>query len=195
MLIDWIDSPALPGQVDNESDLVARCREVVAQIGEIAGDLPTYLDLGSIEGWNAEIEVALAKTTKLIADGLFHSVDTDAVERVRAWASDPAVIENSTRDARVAHADLRCDQVLVTPHGYRILDWQRPVIVSPDLDLVSMLLGENIDAAKHVDPRSVGLFWMLRLGWAAEAQYDLFPEFRGPLFNNWAAEAVNKILQ
>jgi hypothetical protein len=35
----------------------------------------------------------------------------------------------------------------------------------------------------------------VRLHWAVEAQYELFPASRSPLFDDWAREAVGNILQ
>ena len=45
------------------------------------------------------------------------------------------------------------------------------------------------------DATVVGVFWFLRLHWAVEAQHDLFPDFRGGLFDQWAKEAITQILE
>ena len=50
------------------------------------------------------------------------------------------------------------------------------------------------DPRRHVDAAVVGVFWFPRLHWAVAAQFDLFPEFRGPLFDQWTSEAIAQIL-
>lgn len=194
MVIDWIDAPALHDVLDGDDDLLARSREIVAAIGEIAGELPCYLDVSTAEAWIGEVEIALEKTTKLIHAGRFPSIDTDQVARVRAWATDPQVVDRLTRETRTVNSDLRTDQVLVTPDGYRVLDWQRPLLATPDLDLVSPLLSENVDPRRFVHADADRMYWMLRLHWTALAQHDLFPGFSGPFFDQWADEAVSRIL-
>ena len=100
-----------------------------------------------------------------------------------------------TADPRVIHGDLKADQVFVTPAGYRVIDWQRPVVAPPEVDLVSLLVGQEVDPYEFIDPQVAGIFWFLRLHWAVEAQYELFPATRWPLFDEWAREAVGNILQ
>ena len=194
MVIDWIDAPALHDVLNGADDLLARGRDIVAAIGGIAGELPFYLDVSTADAWTGEVEIALGKTTKLIHDGRFPSIDTDMVRRVRAWATDPQVVDRLTRDTRIVNSDLRTDQVLVTADGYRVLDWQRPVLATPDLDLVSLLLSENVDPRRFVHADADRMYWMLRLHWTALAQHDLFPDFTRPFFDQWADEAIRKIL-
>src|SRR6266568_8072490 len=97
--------------------------------------------------------------------------------------------------------DLTADQIFVTGGGYRVIDWQRPVLGPPAVDLVALLVGAVTDRGpardprRHVDAAVVGVFWFLRLYWAVEAQFDLFPDFRGALFDQWSAEAITHILE
>ena len=91
IVFDWIDAPLLRDQARSEAELVDYGRQVVAQIGEIRGELPVFLEVGSIDTWSAVRE--------------------------------------------------------------------------------------------------------LTLYWAVEAQYDLFPDFRGPLFDQWSAEAITHLLE
>jgi hypothetical protein len=194
MTIDWISAPRLDKVAHGEDELVAHGRRIVAQIGEIAGDLPTYLDVGSVEAWSAVAQGVLEKMTKLIGDGRFTLTDLATVDRVRAFTRSDAVLAAVTAGPRVAHGDLKADQVFVTADGYRLIDWQRPVLAPPDIDLVTLLDGEGIDPRKYVDPTVVAVFWFLHLHWAVEAQFDLFPDRRWPLFDQWGHEATDHIL-
>src|SRR5207248_90678 len=114
------EAPPLRDEARGEAELVARGRQVVAQIGQIQGDLPVYLDIGSVDAWSAVGEVALEKLGKLVQDGRFPSTDLDAVERVRRWAASARVIEKVTQCPRVIHGDLTAEQVFVTGDGYRV---------------------------------------------------------------------------
>lgn len=201
MTLDWIDAPLLRDEARSESELVDHGRQVVAQIGEIRGDLPVYLDIGSVDAWSAVVEVALEKLRKLVLDGRFGSTELDAVDRVRRWATSARVVNTVTECPRVIHGDLTAEQVFLTGDGYRVIDWQRPVVGPPEVDLVALLvgtigtpIGQRLEPRRHIDATIVGVFWILRLYWAVEAQFDLFPDFRGPLFDQWSAEAISHIL-
>jgi hypothetical protein len=77
---------------------------------------------------------------------------------------------------------------------YRVIDWQRPVIGPPEVDLVSLLVAQRIDPRAYAAREAIGVFWFLFLRWAVVAQAELFPNFTGPLFGRWAAVAVGQIL-
>jgi hypothetical protein len=194
MTFEWIDAPRLRDEAYSTSALIAHARCVIDQIGAIQGDLPVYLDLGSGEKWASESETALARLTTLINDRRFTSVDLDAVNRLRDWANSAPVVEAVAHHSRLIHADFRADQVFVQRDGYRLIDWQRPVIAPPEVDLVTLLVGKKIDPHPYVDPVAIGIHWFLMLRWAVEAQYTIFPNERWPIFNHWAAEAVAHIL-
>jgi hypothetical protein len=87
------------------------------------------------------------------------------------------------------------EQVFVRADGYRVIDWQRPVVAPPEVDLVALLVRAGLDPRPYVDATTVRVFWFLQLHWAVEAQAHLFPERRWPLFDQWAAEAVGHILE
>jgi phosphotransferase family enzyme len=202
MTLDWIEAPLLRDVAPSETELIERGRQVVAQIGEIKGNLPVYLDIGSASAWSRAGEGMLEKLGQLVRDGRFPSTDLDAMERVRQWAASAPVVEKLTECPRVIHGDLTAEQVFVTGDGYRVIDWQRPVLALPEVDLVALLVGtvdtpadQRSDPRRHLDGTVIGIFWFLRLYWAVAAQYDLFPAFRGPLFDQWAAEAISHILQ
>ena len=194
MTFDWIDAPLLRDEAYSTSALVNHGRRVIEQIGKIQGDLPVYLDMGSADKWMVECEFVLERLHTLIKDKRFTSVDDAGVSRVRAWAHSASVVETVASQSRLIHGDLTAEQIFVTPDGYRVIDWQRPMIAPPGIDLVALLLRQNIAPHPYVDPIAFRLYWFLHLRWAVVAQHDLFPRERWPIFNQWAAEAIRNIL-
>jgi aminoglycoside phosphotransferase (APT) family kinase protein len=125
---------------------------------------------------------------------VWHSgVAPDTPDRLAAWAGS-APVGAALAGARLTHGDPRTDQVFVTPDGYRVVDWQRPTVAPPEVDLAALLVAAHIDPLRHVTPAAVAMFWYLRLHWAVRAQHDFFPDFRGDLFILWATEAIGHIL-
>ena len=76
------------------------------------------------------------------------------------------------------------------PDGYRVIDWQRPVLGPADVDLASLLQCAGRDPGEAVAGPVVGIAWFLRLQWAIEGQIGLFAGRRFPLLDGWAAEAA-----
>lgn len=195
MTIEWIDAPLLKNIIHSDIELVEQGWQLISQIGDISGDLPTYLDIGSVDAWSIAGEVMFEKLSKLVLDGQFKLMDFSIVERLRNWARSDNVNKIITNNPRVTHGDLKADQVFVTTDGYKVIDWQRPVVAPPELDLVALLIGQNVKPRQFVDTIMVDIFWFLRLNWAVETQFDLFPNNRWQIFDKWASEAIIQILE
>src|SRR5437763_10046219 len=71
MTFDWIDAPLLRDTARTDTELIDHGRQVVAQIGEIRGELPVYLDIGSAGAWCAGTGVAVEKLREPVRDGRF----------------------------------------------------------------------------------------------------------------------------
>lgn len=194
LVIDWIAAPLLQDLAADDAALMEHGRAVIAQIGRIKGTLPTYLDLGTPDAWGAVAESTIDKLAKLVEAGTFTSTTPAQVAAVRAWATAPELAARVTAGARIVHADLHDDQIFCLPDGYRVIDWQRPIIGPPAMDLASLLINRGIDPAPHVAAEAVGAFWFHRLHWAVQAQADIFPGAGWPLFDHWSAEAVSHLL-
>jgi hypothetical protein len=193
MTMEWIDAPLLANLVTTVSPLLEHGKQLIRQIGEINDTCPVYLHIGSATTWLDTMATTLEKLQHLIAQKRFLSVDAAMIEQLHAWANSAAVIEAVTAQPRITHGDLKADQVFVTEDGYRVIDWQRPVMAPPEIDLVSLLVEQHIDPRPYVSVYIIQLFWFLRLHWAVIAQHDLFPHKRWPLFDQWAKEAVKQL--
>jgi hypothetical protein len=194
MLLDWIEAPLLSTVTARAEVLVTHARQLTNQIGCITGNLPVYLDIGSVASWHTVAEHTFAQLEKLMQAGIFHFRTANIAGRLAQWSRSPAVLQTIAEGCRVIHGDLKADQVFLPPGSYRVIDWQRPVIAPPATDLVTLLLSLGIDPRPYADAAVIQLAWFLRLYWAVEAQCNLFPGFRGTLFKQWAAEAIRGIL-
>jgi Ser/Thr protein kinase RdoA (MazF antagonist) len=192
LAVEWIDAPALE-TLDGDAFL-DHARRATETIARIAGDVPARADLGSADGWRAAAAWTLERLEPLSADGRLPSVGPDAVARVRAWLTADATAQRADALGRVVvHGDLAADQVFVTADGHRVVDWQRPVLGPPGLDLASVLIRAHRDPAGHADPHAIAAFWLLLLMWSVEAQHDLWPRHPLGLFDQWAAMAVARL--
>ena len=194
MTLDWIDAPLLREATRSEGEWAEHGRRLVAQIGDIRGNPPVYLDVGSVDAWSSVVDATLRTLEGLIGAGRFRAIRRESMNALRRWAESQTVRECIGNAPRLIHGDLNAGQVFLEQDGYRVIDWQRPVIGPPDVDLVSLLVAERIDPRAYVAREAAGVFWFLFLRWAVVAQAELFPDFAGPLFGRWAAVAARQIL-
>jgi hypothetical protein len=170
LLLEFVDAPTLTGGAE----------AVVRSIGEIEGEVPVYVDVGTAERWEAYVRATLEGAARA-----FPSVD---VEALRAWALAHATVAAVIAAPRLAHGDLTPAEVFVVGDGHRVVDWQRPVRGPAGLDLVTL-------APELADPLVARVFWFLRLGWAVTAEVDgLVPGASG-LFRTWARDAAARVLR
>ena len=62
------------------------------------------------------------------------------------------------------------------PDGYRIIDWQRPIIGPKELDLATLLDSLNREVSRFVDQSIVWIMCLLRIEWFTECAVRWFPE-------------------
>ena len=111
---------------------------------------------------------------------------------LRAWAAQPSVLRVVDAATGVIHGDLTPQQVFLTPDGYRVIDWQRPLRGPSEVDLVALLVHSGVDPGPHLDPAAIGIYWLLLLHWAVRGDRDVTPGL--PLFRAWVKAAVIHIL-
>ena len=163
MIIDWIDAPLLRDQGLNSHQLIEHGKRITAQIGDIVGDLPVYLDIGSERAWLEVAGSTMEKLSALITDGRFHFSNSDVLGNLQHWIRSDQVLETISCNPRVIHGDLKADQVFLLDDEYRIIDWQRPYIAPPEVDLVSLLVDLHIEPCHIVKQSVIDIFWFLRL--------------------------------
>ncbi len=193
MTIEWIDAPLLRDVLHNEYELIEHGRKLISQISSIGGNPPAYLNIGSASAWSKATDIIFKKLAELVQKKRFPSILPRDVPRLEQWSKSQAVLDAIAKSPGLTHGDLKADQVFVAPGGYRVIDWQRPVVAPPEVDLVCLIVEQGMNPRRHVEAIFVSLFWFLRLHWAVEAQFDLFSDAQWPLFDQWASRAIREI--
>jgi len=194
MIVEWLDVPRLD-EMPEGKERVTHAWRLLGQIAELDPHLPVYLDLGSVGCWRATSEEIFEKLRTLVGDGRLPSVTPDDVDRLRIWAESRAVLAQFAAPPCIAHADLKADQIFVLEDGYRVIDWQRPVLGPAGIDTVTLLADLGVDPRPHVDRETYALAHFLLLHWAVFAQHDLFPAWANSLFDTWAKTSIMAILE
>jgi hypothetical protein len=177
MLIEYIDAPMFEDLVPSEEDTVRVGREVQAQIAEIGGERPHYIDISDEARWAAYVEAMLGELSGLMERDAFTIVTQAMVRDLARCARSVPVLDAIRARSGYVHRDLSADNVLVLPEGgYRVIDWQRPILGPVDLDLVDLLHSLGYDPLRYVETGVVQVWLVLSIGWLLEAKARWFPE-------------------
>jgi hypothetical protein len=192
LLFPFLEAPTLRDQPLDEPEFVAHGRAIVAQIGQIGGDLPVYADIGTAEAWRAFARQTLEMLAALVHAGIFAQIDQGDIDRLARWARSSAVLGAVDGTSQLINGDLKAEHIFCTPGGYQIIDWQRPYRAPGEIDLALLLESRQIAAQRYVAPAVIGLRWFLFLHWSVEAKTNLLPELQ--FLGDWARHGIDQIL-
>lgn len=190
MLFDFVDAPLIRDLKLPDAELARHGRAIVEAIGRIDADVPVYIDIGDRARWATFVDTTLGMLTDLVDRGRLTLTVDGNLDDVAAWAAS-AEVQRLTDGARLSHGDLNAGNVFVKADGYRVIDWQRPQLAPPEVDLVALLEGTR-GLFEHASAPAIGVFYFLRLYWAVEAKTHLLPQVRG-LFERWSSDAIGFI--
>jgi hypothetical protein len=193
MLIEYVDAPTFEDLAPAEEEAVRVGREVRAQIDRIDGDRPHYLDLSDEARWAAYVEAMLAELSRLIQRGAFTIVTPTLVRDLACCARSAPVLDAIRDRSGYVHRDMSADNLLVLPGGgYRLIDWQRPILGLPELDTVDLLHSLGYDPLRHVEAAVVQVWLLLSIGWLTEAKARWFPQ--GESYDRQVADLARRLL-
>lgn len=165
MLFEFIDAPLIE-ELDLPEEEVARIgREVIVQVAAIDGDLPYTADLSDVDKWLALMQTLCAELRQQIAQHKFTRTDKTLVRNLERWASSDPVLAAIRASPGYVHRDLTGDNLFVLPDGYRLIDWQRPMLGPTDLDMVSLLGSLGFDPLHHVTAGTLRAWLLLQIHW------------------------------
>jgi hypothetical protein len=178
MLFEFVEAPRMRDLNWSDHAIVAAWNDLGRSIAKIEGELPWYHDISEKLRWEELMETMLENLEQLISRESFQRVDHMALWRLRSWIYSEEVLSALDKNTGFVHNDLSADNVFVLPDGYRLIDWQRPVIGPRELDFAALLTSLNREASKFVDERIVWIMYLLRIEWFTECAVRWFPEGR-----------------
>lgn len=175
LLLPRIIGKRLDQQQVNDAELVAISQALLQAIGAIEGSLPYYFALPTAEAWQEQVTVITARLTALYNAGTFRQVNASVINAFTQWALSDAVLATFTGDIGLVHHDLTGENVFLLEDGYRVIDWQRPILGPRLLDLASLFESLNRSALPHVGLGIMQLMYLLRIEWFSACAERWFP--------------------
>jgi len=192
MFFEYIDAPRLEDQQLTEAEIMEHGNRLLSEIRQFPADLPVYIDISSQAKWFAFVDKTLSMLRSLINRELFHLTTPAAVQNLAEWSQSQAVMAALLAPSTLNHGDLGGENVFVTPDGYKIIDWQRPVRGPAELDRVTYLFAMGVDPLKYTHRCMNELNWFIHLHWFVECKLHWFPP--GESYDRQVAELAGLIL-
>ena len=193
MLLGCVDAPRVQDLDLQEGEAVRIGREVIEQIAAISGELPYFLDVSDERKWERFVHVTLASLRALIDEGKFSLVDETLVRNLECWACSESVLSVVRTQPGCVHRDLGADNVFVLPDGYRVIDWQRPVLGPTGMDLATFLESLGFDPVPHVGEGTAKVLDLFRINWAVACAVKWFP-VGAATYDKWVVKSTSRIL-
>jgi hypothetical protein len=179
MLIEFVQGPLLKDLDLPEAEIVRIGRTVMDQIAGIAGHLPYLLDVSTEQRWGELADATLRDLSELISQGKFRLVDGEMARNLEQWAFSKPVLAAVGMNPGYIHGDLTGDNLFVRSDGYRVIDWQRPMMGPADLDLATLMSGFGFNPARTVDESIVQMMVFLRIHHLARCAVRWIPQSVG----------------
>jgi hypothetical protein len=192
MIIEYIDAPRLEDLQLTEAEIVEHGNLLQSELSQFPVDLPVYIDISSLAKWSAFVEETLSMLRSLIGHESFHLTTAASVQSLAEWSQSQAVMAALQALPTLNHGDLGGENVFVTPQGYKIIDWQRPVCGPAELDRVTYLFAMGVDPLKYTHRCMNELNWFIHLHWFVECKLHWFPP--GESYDLQVAELASLIL-
>jgi hypothetical protein len=194
MLIEYVAAPTLADRVLGEQATVNIGRDILDRIAAIEGELPVFLDVGTEEKWQTQIDTTLRNLSRLVSTGQFSIVDTPVIRHLEQWAASKVVRSALRIRPGYVHGDLGADNVFLLSDEFRVIDWQKTKKGPTGLDLATLLESKAIEPLGYVDRGVVWIMYLLRIRWLTECAVRWFPAGIGT-YDASIAQLADKIGQ
>jgi len=176
MLFEFVEEPLIEDLDLSEEEAVRIGRAVMEQIAAIPGELPHFVDVSTEEKWGKLITATLKDIEALTGQGKLNLVDGATVRSLERWAFSNSVLSAIRANPGTVHGDLSGDNLFVLPDGYRLIDWQRPMLGPADLNLAHLLHSLGFHPSRHVDEGIVRVMYFLWIHWIAQCATRWIPQ-------------------
>ena len=190
MLFKFIDAPLLSDLNLSAQEAIEISQAVLEAIKNTGEKIPYYLDISSREKWKELVEVLLTSLGSLISQNVFMVVDEPALRSLHEAAFSDSVVRALKQDVGLVHHDLKGENVFVLTEGFKVIDWQRPILGPRALDLLTLLSSLKLEPEAYVDKGSIFLSHILHIHWFVECALKWFPEG-----NKTYDESVSKLIK
>jgi len=185
LLIDFIEGPLIEDLHLPENKVVRIGRAVMEQIAGIGGTLPHIIDISTETSWTRFAAATLKDLCELIDRGRFNLVTKQVVRNLKWRALSTPTLSAIQMDPGPVHCGLGSRNLYVLPDGYRVIDWQRPILGPADLDLAILLSSLGFNPLRHVDESIVWVMHFLHIHWLTQCAVRWFP---------WGTRAYDKLV-
>ncbi len=176
MVLEDVKAPLLEQKELTEEEALRIGSDLLAGISQVEGSAPVYLDLSQWESWQAIMESMLQDLQGLVKNGQYQEVDGSSLTAIARCVSSRQVREAYHTPTGLVHNDLRGENIFILSDGYRVIDWQSPILGPTGIDLVRLLVSFGIDPRPYVLPGMIAITDLLLIRWCTECTLVWFPE-------------------
>jgi hypothetical protein len=180
LLLEDIHAPLLEAVVLQEDQAVQTGRRLLAEIAQITGRPPVFLDIATWDHWQALMDGMIQDLDGLVDAGKFEIVNRPHLRAIARACGSPAVkgVFDPTGPYQpgLVHHDLSAENIFLSAGQFRVIDWQRPIFGPPEIDLVLLLASLGFDPRPYVAPGITTITDLLRIHWLTECTRCWFPE-------------------
>jgi hypothetical protein len=170
MLIEFIDAPAMEDLGLPDDERARRTAEAAAELADIEGDLPHFLDISDGAKWLDVVESTIRDLSDLVDQGKFELTTHETVRTLDRCARLPEVVEAASVSPGLVHGDFGYDNLFVLPDGYRVIDWQRPKRGPSWLDLPGFRDAQGAEPPPSVRRGLIGISKLLGVNWLTQCK-------------------------
>ena len=181
LAMEDIPAPTLEETPPSAAEAPALAEDLVARVARIEGDPPAMWDISTPEGWSAYMAGALADMRFLVEQGSFTQVTPALLADLRRCVDSRPVLAAVRTPSGFLHSDLMAENVLATPDGHRVLDWQRPIRGPLALDVATFLISLDLDPLPHVPDGILDVYHLLHIAWYGQGARRWVPGNKGYL--------------
>ncbi len=167
LLQDFIEAPSLNALRLPKDELMRVGQALSGQVAAVTGRKALYLNLSTPERWLALVDTLAVSIGWLIAQGQFIQVTGGDVDAILRAGRGEKVLAVFNQAPVLLHGDLSGDNLFVLPDGFKVIDWQRPLLGPSGLDLVNLLESQGFTPVGVLDEGLVAVHNVLRMAWFA----------------------------